>query len=283
MDKIAVNRDFSHAFRNGEASVKAGFSIVTLGKIFNKVNYYCRERTRNDYLLLLTLDGEAWVKEGKRKKKLRKGSWFILRPGLVHSYRDIVPWSLAYVHFYGTSAAWTVNELGFLKRENLGFMQADNSARELLFRLISRAEDVSISGEIIRNAMLVELLVALHQNYRRNKNDNDPLEAVREYIGANLDKELTLPCLAELSGFSQFHFIRVFRGKYGYSPIQFIQKLRIEKAKELLGDESESMKVREVAKASGFKDPLYFSKAFRQWTGTSPEKFRDYMKLLNHR
>ena len=187
------------------------------------------------------------------------------------------------MHFYGVSAAWTVNELGFFKRENLGFMQADNSARELLFRLISRAEDVSVSGEIIRNAMLAELLVELHRNYRRNKNDNDPLGAVSEYISANWDKELTLPGLAELSGFSQFHFIRVFRGKHGYSPMQFIQKLRIEKAKELLGDESESMKIHEVARASGFKDPLYFSKAFRQWTGMSPEKFRNYMKLLNHR
>jgi len=92
---------------------------------------------------------------------------------------------------------------------------------------------------------------------------------------------LDLSQLAEITGVSQFHLVRIFKEKYGYPPIRFMQKLRIEKAKELLRQEPDSRKIYEIAELSGFKDPLYFSKVFSKWTGMSPEKFRIYAKCLN--
>jgi AraC-like DNA-binding protein len=278
MDNIADNKDYSLLFNNSPVSTRMGVEIVSPGCLFAKTGYFCRDRVRKDYLLLLTIDGKAWVKEGKRKKMLRKGSWFLLRPGIVHSYRDITPWSFAYVHFHGSTADQVINGLSFFKRENLGFRQSGNAGKELLSRLVNSANDVTIPGEILRNAVLLELLTCLHSNYRSNQSGYDPLVKAYEHIVDNLDRELELPHLAEITGISQFHLVRIFKEKYGYPPIRFMQKLRIEKAKELLRQEPDSRKIYEIAELSGFKDPLYFSRVFSKWTGMSPEKFRIYAK-----
>ncbi|MFA6101418.1 MAG: AraC family transcriptional regulator [Victivallaceae bacterium] len=278
MDNIADNKDYARLFDNSPVSARMGVVVVSLGRLLDKTGYYCRDRVRNDYLLLLTLDGKAWVREGKRKKLLGKGSWFLLRPGIVHSYRDVTPWSFLYVHFHGGTADQVINGLSFFKRENLGFGQSGNEAKELLSRLVASANDVTMPGEILRNAVLLELLTCLHSNYRNNQSGYEPLVKAYEYIADNLDRELELPRLAEITGVSQFHLVRIFKEKYGYPPIRFMQKLRIEKAKELLRREPGSRKIYEIAELSGFKDPLYFSKVFSKWTGMSPEKFRIYAK-----
>lgn len=281
MDNIAVDEDYSLRLKNSSVSGQMGVSVVSLGRLFAKSDYHCRDRARNDYLLLLTLDGNAWVKEGKRKKKLQKGAWFLLRPGIVHSYRDITPWSFAYVHFYGNTVDRVINGLSFFKRETLGFKQAANSSKELLLRLVSGAGDATVPGEILRNAILLELLTCLHSHYRKSNSGFKALSMSYEYILENLEKELDLPHLAEIAGISQFHFVRNFKEKYGYPPIHFVQKMRVEKAKELLRGEPGNRKICEISELCGFKDQLYFSKVFKHWTDMSPKEFRIYIKQQN--
>jgi transcriptional regulator GlxA family with amidase domain len=93
-----------------------------------------------------------------------------------------------------------------------------------------------------------------------------------------LNEDMSLAFLAEKAGISRFHFIRNFKQKYGYSPIHYIHKRRIEKAQNFLLHESPRMKIYEISEAVGIKDPLYFSRSFKKTVGMSPEKFRTYAK-----
>jgi AraC-like DNA-binding protein len=276
MDNIAKKSDEWGLFSESSFSRRAGLGIVSLGKIFDKTEYYCRDRVRDDYLLLLTLDGKAWVKEGARKRSLQRDSWFLLRPGITHSYRDdAVPWSLAYVHFKGPLADAAFDEMMFFRRENLGFRQSSGQARELLLRLISFRDDISLSGEFERLGVLIELLAALHKNHRKNLKSADPVGEAHEYILKNFWRDIPLDDLAELAGLSRFHFARLFHERHGCPPLEFTVRLRIERAKELLRG-SPGVKIREIAGAAGFKDPLYFSRVFKARTGMPPEKFRAF-------
>jgi len=56
------------------------------------------------------------------------------------------------------------------------------------------------------------------------------INRVIDHIEANLDTDLSLERLAEVAGFSPFHFHRIFRAMMGETLNQFIQRLRIEKA-----------------------------------------------------
>ncbi|MDD5698144.1 MAG: AraC family transcriptional regulator [Victivallaceae bacterium] len=278
MDNIAHNIEISRLIRNGLASVDMGVAVVAGGRLYDKTDYYCCGRTRDDYLLLLTLDGKAWVKEGARRKTLCKGSWFLLRPKVIHSYRDILPWSFAYLHFRGAMIDRVLEMLFFFKRENLGFSQSSAGAQDLLLRLLVQAEDVTLSGEVLRNALLLELLACLHVNYCENNYGRESLASAYEYINEHPNRELDLSFLAGQAGMSRFHLVRSFKAKYGEPPIRYLRKLRIEKAKNLLLQEPADRKIYEIAATAGFNDPLYFSRIFKQCTGMSPEKFRTYAK-----
>jgi len=154
MDNIANIKNFSRLLNNSTISSEMGIEILSLGKLFDKSNYYCRNRLRNDYLLLLTLDGRAWVKEGKREKNLDKGSWFLLRPDIIHAYRDISEWSFAYIHFRGNIVDRVLESLSFFKQENLGFRQANSTAEDLLMRLIASAQNpVTAAATAVKKAV----------------------------------------------------------------------------------------------------------------------------------
>ncbi len=69
--------------------------------------------------------------------------------------------------------------------------------------------------------------------------------------------------------YSREYFIRVFRAYTGYTPAQFQQVRRIERAKHLL---QSGRSVKETADLLGYADPFYFSRLFKKRTGISPAR-----------
>jgi AraC family transcriptional regulator len=96
-------------------------------------------------------------------------------------------------------------------------------------------------------------------------------ETIREYIEANLSRDITLTELAELAGLSRFHFARSFRRSMGLPPHQYLLQRRIERAKELLA--LGKMPVSEVATAVGFPGPTPLARTFLRITGTHLKEF----------
>jgi AraC-like DNA-binding protein len=96
---------------------------------------------------------------------------------------------------------------------------------------------------------------------------------VVEHIHSNLEKPLTVPDLAEVSGFSRAHFSRMFTSSEGVPPAEFVLQERMRRAARLLSGQA-ALPVKEIAILTGFEDPNYFAKVFRRFFGTSPTEFR---------
>ena len=95
----------------------------------------------------------------------------------------------------------------------------------------------------------------------------------REYINGNFaDAELSLNSTAAHVGISPNHLSTVFTKETGENFIEYLTRIRIERAKLLLG--STSMKNSDIAGETGFSDPHYFSYIFKKNTGFSPREFR---------
>lgn len=99
-----------------------------------------------------------------------------------------------------------------------------------------------------------------------------PLQRVMRYIERRFQESLEQKAMAELCGMTPVRFSRVFKEVYGIGFQEFVQRKRMEHAHGLLLNSQ--MSISSVAYASGFKDPSYFTRAFRQHYGLSPREFR---------
>jgi two-component system response regulator YesN len=97
-------------------------------------------------------------------------------------------------------------------------------------------------------------------------------ELIREYISLRLAEPLTLQSMCGHFGISQTYLSRLFRKYSGQSFINYLTKVRIEKAKQYLLNQD--MLIKDVAPLVGFGDQFYFSRVFRSLTGQSPSKYQ---------
>lgn len=96
--------------------------------------------------------------------------------------------------------------------------------------------------------------------------------AVRRYIEGHYREALTLDILAEKVHINKFHLAHIFSKEFGISPINYIQKLRIQESRELLRTTNYSLT--QISRMCGFSSPSYFSQRFRLAEGMSPAEFR---------
>jgi two-component system response regulator YesN len=95
----------------------------------------------------------------------------------------------------------------------------------------------------------------------------------REYIGRNFPSaDISLYSTASHVGISPNHLSTVFAQETGENFIEYLTRVRIEKAKQLLAETT--MKSADIAYETGFNDPHYFSSIFKKNTGFSPREFR---------
>jgi AraC-like DNA-binding protein len=101
----------------------------------------------------------------------------------------------------------------------------------------------------------------------------DYINQTVNYIELHYSTIGNLDEMADVSGLSKYHFLRKFNKYVGLTPLEYLSKLRIEKAVHLL--RTTEMTIENVAKSVGFANGNYFSKVFRQWVGIAPGKFRN--------
>ena len=83
---------------------------------------------------------------------------------------------------------------------------------------------------------------------------------------------IELGVLAEKSGLSKDHFIRLFKKETGDTPLRYIIRKKIEKAQLILI--TDDMSIKNVALNLAFEDYSYFNRLFKKITGVTPQEYR---------
>jgi AraC-like DNA-binding protein len=92
------------------------------------------------------------------------------------------------------------------------------------------------------------------------------------YVATNYPEKVRLATAAQLCDLSPFQFSRNFKKEHGFTFRDFVVRLRIERAAELMKDSAVS--VTEAAFVVGFNDLSYFARMFRRQIGVSPSHYR---------
>ena len=94
----------------------------------------------------------------------------------------------------------------------------------------------------------------------------------RDYIDRYYSTALTLEQLAAVAAVSKFHLVRCFAAAYGETPIRYLTRRRVERAKDLL--RTANFTVSEVCIAVGFSSLGSFSARFKHLVGETPMAYR---------
>lgn len=92
------------------------------------------------------------------------------------------------------------------------------------------------------------------------------------YIVENFHKSISLEEVAQTVHLSPYYFSRIFKAEKGCNFVDFLTKVRIDKAKQLLQNPEQT--VVRVAAESGYQDASYFCRVFRQEVGVTPNQYR---------
>lgn len=149
------------------------------------------------------------------------------------------------------------------KRSEIFYESSVFSKLARIFVLIGRSPD-TVSGK-------------LSSDDSRQKMYSKRFMSVCTYIDRHCTEDLSLDEIADLSGFSKYHFSRLFRQFTGFTFYRYLNQQRIAHAQALLADPDHS--VLDVALSSGFSSMSAFVRMFRILKGCTPSQFRKMFRL----
>lgn len=220
------------------------------------------------YAFLFVIAGEMRISQGEETYSVANGQGILLYSG------DYIPVAAdtgedcqwIKICFDGKSVP---DMLSYLEMESLMlFSFGAASVTSALDNMIT----YQAAGEYLRAAIYLQILmVSVMESGEQNSRDSE-LQQIYEYMTEHFQEPIDLTMLASMFGTSVSYFTRKFRQKYGQTPIQFLNHIRIVNARLLL--ETTHLKIREVADACGFEKLEYFCYVFKKQEGCTPTQFR---------
>lgn len=133
-----------------------------------------------------------------------------------------------------------------------------------------KSEVLNALGCIITNQLIRGMLnVDIKNNMIIDKFE---IEKIIEYMHQHFGDKLSNATLAKMIDMSESHFIRTFKKETGMSPMGYLMKIRIDKAKKLL--QSGEKNITEVSLICGFNSTSHFSSSFTKYMGMTPSEYQ---------
>jgi len=128
--------------------------------------------------------------------------------------------------------------------------------------------------------VLLQQLVQVYKDLIDQEKQQDTgfkINDIKKYIDQYYYEDIKVTMFAEKYYLSREYLMKLFKQQYGKGIHEYVQFVRMEKAKELLADEQ--LKVQEISEMLGYKDKNYFSKAFRNMFNMTPSEYRQSLEL----
>lgn len=152
----------------------------------------------------------------------------------------------------------------------------------LLNRILKEKENPDIGSELLNYLLVMELFVLISralkmewENSIKNKSSKlkELIQVSVSYINNNYEREISLKDIAQYVFLSTSYFTRAFKEEMGISPINYLLKTRIERAKELI--KGSNLKISDIALSVGFSNQQRFNDIFKKYVKMTPLQFRN--------
>ena len=131
-----------------------------------------------------------------------------------------------------------------------------------------------IAGKSLVIDTILGKMVNVCRAIRDQKEDqsNSAVKKAMLYIQENYSRDISLDDVSSQVNISPYYFSKIFKEETGENFIEYLTRVRIDKAKELLVDANVSVK--EAGIQSGYSDPNYFSRIFKKQMDMTPSEYK---------
>lgn len=215
--------------------------------------------------------------------EVKEGDIVIINPNQVHKGMLVSPNNLSDEFFIGFS------NFGFEDmKENILFsgeypiIETKPSSRGKITKLISDIMYENNSNDIGKCCMLKSYLIQFIIIAIREKlgiiEDNIGIKTkvsteITTYFKEHFSEKISLEQISKNLYLSPFYISKIFKEQIGEPPINYLIKIRLEKAKELLQGQN-NLSIKEISATVGYNDAYHFSKLFKKYYGVSPIEYK---------
>jgi len=250
--------------------IYAGVKKVSKGYQFQFANYPF-------YRIVYTLGGSAIIDDYKQQYKCDTGSVYGFVPkesGQIINNSD-APWIHMYIHFTGREAL-NMYKKTILNSSRVTMLSDPVAIQQIFENIVSESIKHNENSQAICDAYLQILLLKLSSDYIQNPQHLSESKTTYlhclNYINEHFSTLTNIGEVAEKCSINRAHLCRLFRMHNNISPMAYILKLRLNKAALILIQTDYPIK--HISNMLSFKDPYYFSKAFKKIYGISPAIYR---------
>lgn len=236
---------------------------------------------RPHYLIHFVLSGEGIFRYKNNTFHLKEGDAFLISPmeSVFYQADNENPWEYAWVGFDGQNAEEIMEQTCFSQAcisscppEEISYLK-----EHVLDMLRVFSENKYDSLYLLGEFLQILSIMSDHSALPDENSSRQYMNQALEYIHNNYSYQIRIRDIAAAIGIDRTYLYRIFMEQEHISPKQYLLKLRIRTAVNMLT--STDYTVTEIAYSCGFTDAAAFSSQFKKSTGHSPKDFRELMIL----
>lgn len=259
--------------------------LVKLGRYnYNKAEKSLEEHIHHNRIEICYYDkGSQWFCVGDKRYLVKGGEAFLHFPGEVHGsggfpegkgrlYWLIIELSdlpLQSDLIIGNEIVYLCNELIRRKERHFTGTKEMKQILEEIFCVYRKSARKKMGIISIRTLVKRFLLLLLDCIQKKHSVIDERLTQVLHYIDKHISTPITISVLADLCCLSESRFKNLFKEQTGFTPGDYIQRKRIQRAIQLL-KQNPDITVSNVAYQFNFSSPQYLSSVVKKYTGLSP-------------
>lgn len=253
------------------------FRFISSGLHRTKPSYYTKRDQFHSYMLIVTIDGCGRMLWKNRSCLLQKGTAVLIDTRLYQEYAPLPGqnWDFYYLHFDANCFdGYREPLLSALKPIQLRSLNTMCQLFEHIYTLSREGGILTYAAQShIISAILTELMYSMWEDASSlvafSRTD---ISALASYIESHCTEDLRLEQFTEYTKLSKHHLIRTFRQQMGMSPMKYLHRCRISHAQQMLCSENQT--IQQIANAVGYRDPIVFTRHFKELHGMTPTAYR---------
>lgn len=228
-------------------------------------------------LFQYTLSGRGELIYENTVYEVSPGTAMILHVPHDHRYRlprTSPEWEFIYVALYGPESMSLCGRIETRAGPLLSLAddsEALRTAAGIVLALADRPERTDFELSLYAYRLLMKLGEYVFE-YRHAARRHPAVQAAIDYCNRSIGKPVSIDDMARLSNISRYHFSRLFSASEGMPPGEYLLKLRLHHAMELL--RTTGLSCKEIAFRCGFNSAAYFSRYFKKAFDVTPGRFR---------